>query len=276
MDWESLLVDVDDGVATITLNRPEHANAVNTVLGRELPDAMWDADADESVRAIVVTGAGNAFCAGADVSDPDGLSPAALAAHGFTGADDSANEAFERRYAFQRMRTPVIGAINGIAVGGGLTLALLFDVRVVADDARLGFVFTRLGVTPEGGSTWLLPRIVGASRAAELLLTGRSFTGAEAAAMGLATAAVPRAEVLPRAQAIAAEIATHTAPHAVAATKHLLYAHLAEADWSHAFAREMRFVGWAASQPDLGEALLARLDRRPAHFTGSKHVPLPG
>ena len=146
---------------------------------------------------------------------------------------------------------------------------------MVAPDARLQFVFTRLGLTPEAGSTWLLPRIVGMTRAAELLLTGRRFSGAEAVAMGLASEAVPASEVLGRAQDLAAEIAKHTAPHAVAATKHLLYEHAMEPDFKTAFVREARFLLWAASQPDITEALTARIEKRSPRFSGSKHIELP-
>ena len=194
MESDIVLVEVDAGVATVTLNRPEQRNAINLQLSRELPTAMWAADADDAVRVIILTGAGDAFCAGADLSEAaSGVSPDRLDEYGYSSRDGhGSTDRFLSSFAWWRMRTPVVAAINGAAIGGGLTLALGADLRFAAADATLALPFTRMGVTPEGTATWLLPRLIGPARAAELLLSGRPFTGAEAAAMGIVNEAVAR------------------------------------------------------------------------------------
>lgn len=269
---ETVLVDVADAVALVTLNRPHARNAIDPKLNLELAQALLALEADESVRAIVVTGAGAAFCAGADLSAGGAAFDATqLDAFGF-GSDAPVGLPSLRPW---RWRTPVVAAINGMAIGGGLTLSLAFDVRFAAEDARLRFVFPRLGVTPEGAASWLLPRLVGASRAAELLLSGRWFTGAEAAEMGLVSAAFPADRLLDEAMAFAADLAANTAPHAVAATKRLLHRHLGSGDREEAFAVEEALVLWAGAQPDTVEGVTALLEKRPPRWTGSKHLALP-
>jgi enoyl-CoA hydratase/carnithine racemase len=206
-----------------------------------------------------------------------------------TGADTFGDEMHERhnaevgasdaeltqRYAFWTMRTPLIAAINGVAIGAGLTLTFLADVRIVAEDARLRLPFVRLNVLPDANSTWLLPRLVGLSRALELMLTGRWFTGREAAEIGLASRALPAAEVLPAAQELAREIATNTAPLAVGLTKQLVYKNLMEADRVAAFTEETRLIWWTGTQPDTPEGVTALLTKRTPLWTQSKHTPLP-
>ena len=195
-EYETVLVSVDDGVALLTLNRPDRANSFNLVMDREFHQAMWALEDDPAVRVIVVTGAGKAFCGGVDLEAGAGVfGEEAHKAHDATLGLDA--DSLPERSAFWRMRTPIIGAINGAAVGAGLTVPLLFDILYAAADAKLGFVFSRRGIFPEANSTWLLPRLIGVPRAMELLLTGRMFTGAEAAAMGLVSRALPREELLP-------------------------------------------------------------------------------
>ena len=277
MESDIVLVEVDAGVATVTLNRPEQRNAINLQLSRELPTAMWAADADDAVRVIILTGAGDAFCAGADLSEAaSGVSPDRLDEYGYSSRDGhGSTDRFLSSFAWWRMRTPVVAAINGAAIGGGLTLALGADLRFAAADATLALPFTRMGVTPEGTATWLLPRLIGPARAAELLLSGRPFTGAEAAAMGIVNEAVARAEVVARAREFGRQVAVDTAPHAVAATKHLLHLNLGCADREEAFRTESRFVAWAVQQPDMIEGATAMLERRAPAWTGSKHAPFP-
>ena len=210
-EFETVLVELDAGVATLTLNRPDAMNAFDHTMDREFHEAMWQLEADEAVRVIVVTGAGRAFCAGIDMAaGADVFSAEAHEAHDAAQGVDS--DSVPERSAFWTMRTPVIGAINGAAVGAGLTVPMLFDLRIVADDAKLGFVFTRRGIVPDANICWLLPRLVGVERALDLLVTGRMFSGTEAVAMGLALRAVPRDEVLAAAQALAREIAALSAP----------------------------------------------------------------
>jgi enoyl-CoA hydratase/carnithine racemase len=156
-EFDTVLVDIesDTGVATLTLNRPDHMNAFDHTLDREFHEAMWLLDADEAVRVIVVTGAGRAFCSGIDMSGgADVFGADAHAEHDAAQGVDS--DSVPDRSAFWTMRTPVIGAINGAAVGAGLTVPMLFDLRVVAEDAKLGFVFARRGIVPDANIHWLL------------------------------------------------------------------------------------------------------------------------
>ena len=247
--YQTLLVEEADGVRTITLNRPDAGNAFDFTMTGEFEEAMWAADCEESVRAIVVTGAGKAFSIGFDLSTgADVFGQARHEQHNDElGVTD---ESITDRYAFWRMRTPVVVAINGTAIGAGLTLALLADIRVTAADARLRLPFTRYNVLLDAGSTWLLPRMIGLSRALELLLTGRWFTGAEAAEIGLVSRAVAGDEVLSVALEIAHEIATNAAPLATGATKELIYRAFGELDRTAAMTRETKVIWWAGSQPD--------------------------
>ena len=174
-----------------------------------------------------------------------------------------------------RMRTPIIGALNGSAVGIGLTLPVQWDIRIVNESAKYGFVFTRRGLIPEQNSLWLLPRLIGFGRAVELLLTGRIFSGADAVGFGLATEALPGDEVLGRALQIGAEIAATTAPGAVGVTKQLAYDLLSETDRESAFYREWETFRWFGRQADAGEGVASFLERRAPEFTLSKHIPLP-
>ncbi len=193
--------------------------------------------------------------------------------------DDEKHQAARREMTARprpwQLRTPIIGALNGSAVGIGLTLPVQWDIRVVNDTAKYGFVFTRRGLIPEQNSLWLLPRLVGFGRAAELLLTGRIFSGADALQFGLATEALPGDQVLDRALAIAAEIATTTAPAAVGVTKQLAYELLGETDREASFYREWETFRWFGRQTDSGEGVTSFLERRAPEFTLSKNIPLP-
>jgi len=215
MSYEQLLFDVRDRVALVTLNRPESLNAWTAVMAAELTDAMHRANEDDEVRAVVLTGAGDrAFCAGAD-----------LGRGGGTFADRERREASESRpplWPFQ-IDKPVIAAINGHAVGVGITYPMLADVRLVAENAKISFAFVRRGVLPELASHVIVARAAGLSNAAELLLTGKTIRGREAAELGLASRALPQTEVLPAAMEMAADIALNTAPASVAVSKRLLW-----------------------------------------------------
>jgi enoyl-CoA hydratase/carnithine racemase len=271
-DYETIRVDVDGGVVTVTLNRPEQRNAVTLQMEKELGEAMWAAERDDSVRAIVVTGAGRAFCSGIDMTEG--------------GFGDDFREQHDRelgvtadtlwkRYAYWDMTTPVIGAINGAAIGAGLTVALLFDVRFVADDAKLSFAFTRLGVAPDANANWLVPRLVGLERALDLLMSGRTFTGADAAAWGLCSRALPAADVLTAAQAFAHDIADNTAPLAVAVTKRLVHQFGDAAARPDAIGRETKLIWWLGQRPDAVEGVMARVEKRPAKWGDSKQAEWP-
>jgi len=205
MQYSNILLDQDGGLATITLNRPDKLNAYTTEMGEEFTHAFRALERDPSVRVVIITGAGRAFCAGVDLEH--------LAAHG-QGQNVSkgprlGEEDFLRELPLEMRASskPIIAAINGHAVGVGMTMAMPCDVRIAAEDAKLGFVFGRLGILPGLGSTHLLPQLVGMARAQELVLTAKKILGREAAAIGLVNQAVPADQVLAAARAMAKEIA---------------------------------------------------------------------
>jgi enoyl-CoA hydratase/carnithine racemase len=257
-EYDYILCSEDAGIATITLNRPERRNAWLRDMGFEVLDAIAAFDADPSVRAIVVTGAGNDFSVGADLSS---------GASRFTDVSEEERRKLEKRMASYtlapwKLDTPIIAAINGAAIGVGLTFPLLWDIRIVDEDAKLGFVFNRRGLIPEANSQWLLSRLIGLSRALDLLLTGRIFTGREAAEMGLAARAVPKDQVLATAYEVARDIARNTAPASVAITKKLMYEFAAQADREAAAARETEVYQWVIQQPDAVEGVLSFMQKR--------------
>jgi enoyl-CoA hydratase/carnithine racemase len=210
-----LTVAIADGVALVTLNRPEQRNAYTAQMGALLNQAYRQCDDDDAIRAIVLTGAGDAFCVGADFSTQ--ASPFATPSNGtqFT-ASPTDPAAFE-------LRTPVIAAVNGHAVGIGLTIALQADIRIMADDAKYAVAQVRRGVIPDCMSHWTLPHLAGTAVAADLLLTGRNFDGAEAVARGIAVRTMPGSEVLADAMAVARDIAVNVAPMSAALSKRLLW-----------------------------------------------------
>lgn len=257
-------------MTTITLNRPEQRNTFDATLRVELAEAILALDADDDVRAIVVTGAGNTFSAGADMSGAS-----------IPGRPGDADVADGERpvtvppFKPWELRTPIIAAINGAAVGMGLTYPMMWDIRIAADDAKLGFVFTRRGLVPEGNASWLLQRLVGTGRALELLLTGRMFTGAEAAEMGLVTKAVPAQDVLTTAQAIAADLAANTSPASVAVTKRMVYRYLESGDRWGARVEELELFAWMARRPDAAEGVRSFLEKRPPQWPSVSVDDLP-
>jgi enoyl-CoA hydratase/carnithine racemase len=260
MSYQTIRFDVDaHGVATLTLDRPEKRNAWNRQMGMEIRQALRDADGRDEVRAIVVTGAGNDFCVGADLEGGGTVFDAARAREAEPGAERLTLKAWD-------VRKPVIAALNGAVAGVGATLPLQWDIRLAGESTRITFVFVKRGLVPEAASTWLLPRIVGVSRAAELLLTGRLVRAAEALEMGLVSRVVPDAELLPAAQALAREIATETAPVAVALTKQLVWRFLSEPDPSAAERLDAQVFGWTTQSPDAKEGIRAFLEKRPARW----------
>jgi enoyl-CoA hydratase/carnithine racemase len=210
-----LTVDIADGVALLTLNRPERRNAYTAEMGELLNRAYRQCDDDDAVRAIVLTGAGEAFCAGADFSSATRPFDTPTEEAAFTAAPTDP-AAFE-------LRTPVIAAVNGHAIGIGLTIALQADIRIMAVDAKYAVAQVRRGVIPDCMSHWTLPHLVGVTVAADILLTGRTFDGAEAAALRIATRALPGDQVLEHAMAVARDIAVNVAPMSAALSKRLLW-----------------------------------------------------
>jgi enoyl-CoA hydratase/carnithine racemase len=212
--YEDITLAVDGGVAVITLNRPERRNAYRARMGAELGEAYRVCDADDAVRCVVLTGAPPAFCAGADLSRADAT---------FEQPEEATFSAAAVDPPAWKVRKPVIAAVNGHAIGLGLTLALQCDIRFVAADAKYGVVQVRRGVLPDAYSHWTLPRIAGLAAAAEVLLTGRTFDGEEARSLGLATRCLPADEVLPAAIELARDIAVNVAPLSAALSKRLLW-----------------------------------------------------
>jgi enoyl-CoA hydratase/carnithine racemase len=256
MSYETILFDVDaDGVATLTLNRPEKRNAWNRQMGLEIRQALRTADGDDGVRAIVVTGAGKDFCVGADLEGAGKVFDDARSAEAGAPGGRLTLKAWD-------VRKPIIAALNGAVAGVGATLPLHWDIRVAGESTRITFVFVKRGLVPEAASTWILPRIVGLSCASELLLTGRLVRADEALRLGLVSRVVPDAEVLPTAQAIAREIARETAPVAVALTKQLVWRFLSEPDPSAAERLDGQVFGWTTQSPDAKEGIRSFLEKR--------------
>ena len=267
--YQHILFAVEDGVATITLNRPKRMNAFHFALGAELESAYARCDADDAVRAVVLTGSGKAFCAGADMG---GGGKTFDDVEGSRRAADPGSEV--RRLAAYQVRKPVIAAINGHAVGVGLTLAMQCDLRLVASDAKLAFAFVRRGIIPELGSHSILPRVIGFSRAADLLLCGRTIRGEEAAALGLASEALPAEEVVPRAQEWARDVAVNAAPASVAIAKRLLWEGVTETP-RETMAKEKPLLAWVGKQPDAVEGVRSFLERRPPEWKLRASTDLP-
>jgi enoyl-CoA hydratase/carnithine racemase len=262
---EELLYGVEDGVLTITLNRPEKHNAFTPRMLLEMIEAFDRADADDNVRAVVVTGAGRAFCAGADLSggggtfDPSqGSRPETLEEH-----RDGGGLLTLRIYESKK---PVIAAINGPAVGVGATMTLPMDVRLASDNARMGFVFTKRGIVPEACSSWFLPRVVGISQAAEWVYTGRIFPAQEALAARLVSRVVPPAELLPAARALAREMAEGTSAMSVALARQLMWKMLGADHPMEAHKIDSKCIYWMGRSPDAAEGVTSFLEKRPPQF----------
>ncbi|KAF0847861.1 enoyl-CoA hydratase/isomerase family protein [Nocardia caishijiensis] len=245
-----LLVDVRAGVAVLTLNRPAQRNAVTVTMAAELGAALRRCDGDDAVRAVVITGTPPAFCAGADLSASAGGPSATL---------DPAP---------WQVRKPVIAAVNGHAVGIGLALALQCDLRYFADDAVYGLTQVRRGVLADGYAHWTVPRLAGLANAADIMLTGRTFDGAEAKSMGLANASLPAAEVLPTALSVAEDIAGGPAPLPVALTKRLIWESLGMTP-AVVGQLESELNAHVAKSIDGGEAMTAFKERRQPNWSGS-------
>lgn len=277
MAYETLLYEMDGPVLTVTLNRPDKLNAYTAVMGAELEDAFLRADADDAVRVIIVTGAGRGFCAGADISgganafdaqaegsvafaDPDRPRPASGV--GFVGA-------------IFNCRKPSIAAINGAAVGVGLTLTLPMDIRIAATGAKFGFVFARRGLVPEAGSAWFLPRLVGLPQALRWCLSGKLFTADEALAGGLVSEAVEPEVLLARAREIALEIAENTAPVSIALTRQMLWRFSGEPDPWNLLKVDGRLAMQLGAGGDVKEGVSAFLEKRAPNFPGKVSSDMP-
>jgi enoyl-CoA hydratase/carnithine racemase len=271
MDYEQIITETSDGVLTITLNRPERLNAWTAQMGNELRSAFDRADADDEVRAIIVTGAGRGFCAGADLAS--GGDTFDYRKHSSEGpARDNGGEFTLRVFESTK---PTIAAINGPAVGVGATMTLPMDVRLAAQDARIGFVFARRGIIPEACSSWFLPRVVGISRAMEWVATGRVFSAQEALEGGLVRSLHPKDELLDAARALAREIAENTAPVSVALARQLMWRMLGAEHPMIAHRADSRGMVARGQSADAVEGITAFLEKRPASFPDRVSEGLP-
>jgi enoyl-CoA hydratase/carnithine racemase len=269
---ETLLYDVSDGVATITLDRPERLNAFNATMTTELIEAFDRTDADDAVRAVVVTGAGRAFCAGADLGAGGMTFDYLRQGSGPAAPRDLGGLVVLRIY---RSLKPVIAAINGSAVGVGISMTLPMDVRILADHAKVGFVFGARGIVPDGACTWFLPRVVGVSQALEWCLTGRVFPAAEALAGGLVRTVCPAGDVLPVATALAREMAASVAPVSAVLTRQLIWQMLGADHPMQAHRIDSQAIFDTGRTADAAEGISAFLEKRPPQWSLAPSVDLP-
>lgn len=275
MDLTQTHYEIENSIGIITLNRPDEMNALTHIMRKELIGLFEDADRDDSIRAVVVTGAGRAFCAGADLGSGGSTFDLSQLEGRKVSLSEHRDGAGQIALSIFSCRKPVIAAINGHAVGAGITMTLPMDIRIVAEDAKIGFVFARRGVVPEACSSWFLPRIVGISKAAELVYTGRVFRAAEEAASGLFSYVVPREQVLSTAMKIAEEISENAAPVSVALSKALLWHGLTEDDPQSVHLIDSRCFYWAGRQKDAHEGIQSFLEKRPPQFTMSVSDDMP-
>ncbi|MGH7353770.1 MAG: crotonase/enoyl-CoA hydratase family protein [Candidatus Rokuibacteriota bacterium] len=272
MTFEQIRYEVDGPVCTVTLNRPDRLNAVTKRMLEELIAACDRADADDSVRAVIVTGAGRAFCAGADLEAGGRAFDPALRGWDIATHRDGGGLVTLRVFD---MKKPVIAAINGPAVGFGVTMTLPMDVRLASAEARIGFVFARRGVVPEACSTWFLPRLVGIQQAAEWVYTGRVFDAQEALAGGLVSRVLPPEELLPTARALAREIAENTSAVSVAIARQMMWKLLGADHPMEAHRLDSRAMAFTGGSADAREGVGAFLEKRPARFTGRPSSDMP-
>jgi enoyl-CoA hydratase/carnithine racemase len=274
MEYQEITYDVDDHVATITLNRPDKLNAFTTKMMREMIDAFGRTDADDDVRAVIVTGAGRGFCAGADLS-----------AGGSTfekgGSDEQTSIDVPRdgggmvSLRIFESTKPVIAAINGPAVGVGITMCLPMDIRLVSTSAKIGFVFARRGIVPEACSSWFLPRLVGISQALEWCYSGRVFSPDEALQGGLVRSIHEPDDLLPAARSIAAEIVDNTSPVSIALTRQMMWSMLTADHPMEAHRVDSRAILERGRSADAREGVESFLEKRPAVFTDRVSDGLP-
>jgi enoyl-CoA hydratase/carnithine racemase len=274
--YESIRIEREAGVGVVVIDRPPRNALIPTTM-LEIRDAMYRLDEDPAIGAAILTGAGKYFCSGADLTRRDMLKADGMVDRGRIRA---LREEHRERLGLKgrdlpQMRIPVIAAINGSAAGGGLTLALAADIRIVAEDAILNMAFVQRGIGPEHGITWLLPRMLGQSLALELLLSGRRLDGAEAARIGLASRSLPAAEVLPAAMELARGIVERCSPLSVAMMKQLTWAHMAEPSYVSATRNEQASVEWITQQADVNEGIKAFMEKRQPRWqtTGREAKP---
>jgi len=286
--YETITTDIDDGIFTLTLNRPERMNAFTPLMMREMCAAFDAADADDAVRAVIVTGAGRAFCAGADLGA--GAATFDYATRGgkdgstspirhddsvdwdHEGVRDSGGRLTLRIFACKK---PVIGAINGAAVGIGATMQLPMDFRLASETARFGFVFARRGIVPEAASSWFLTRLVGIGQALDWCYSGRVFDAAEALKGGLVRSLHAPDDLLPAARALAKALTSESAPVSVALTRHMMWRMMGAASPMDAHRLDSRLVWARGGMADAREGVASFLEKRAATYSDTVSHDLP-
>ena len=274
MAYETIRYDRADGIVTLTLNRPDKLNAFTTAMMTELIDAFDRADADDAVRAVIVTGAGRAFCAGADLSAGAQTFDGAARGRSATAEEHRDGGGVFTLRAFD-MKKPMIAAINGPAVGFGITMTLPMDIRLASTRARIGFVFARRGVVPEACSTWFLPRLVGIAQAAEWAYSGRVFSAEEARDGGLVSRVVAPHALLPAARDVAREIADNTSAVSVALIRQMMWRMLGADHPREAHRLDSLGMWHTGRSADAQEGVTSFLEKRPPHFSGRPSKDMP-
>lgn len=268
---EHILFEKSDHIATITFNRPEQRNAYTPQMAIKLTEYLRDCDKDPDVRVVIITGAGDAFCVGLDMND--------VRDRNASGSDTPKNTAPTQRvlrtYPFM-ISKPVICAINGATGGFGAAYPLTCDIRIAADEATIAFSFVKWGLVPEMGATWLLPRLIGQEKCADLLLTGRKITGREAAELGLVLKSVPRTDLMAEARKLATQIAVGSSPSAVSVVKRMTWGRLMdEGELYRAIYEDDDAIAWAINGPDAQEGNKAFFERRAANWAPVDPDTLP-
>ena len=271
--FETLELLLEDGIALICLNRPEQLNAFTSLMVQEFLQALDYTDADDAVKAVVVTGRGRAFCAGADLS-------AGAAAFDYTGDGEGPDEVFRDEGGLLTLRIfrslkPIIGAVNGVAVGVGATLLLAMDVRLASTEARFGFVFARRGIAPEAASSWFLSKAVGISTALQWCYSGRLVKADEALARGLLQSTHEPDQVLAAAREMARSFIEHSAPVSLAVTRQMIWRMSTVEHPMDAHCLDSRVVQQRGGSADAREGVAAFLQKRPAQFTERVSSDLP-
>lgn len=271
MEFNTIIYEVKDNIATITLNRPDRMNAWTLEMMDEVIKSLGIADRDDDVRAIIFTGAGKAYCAGADLSG-GGTRGSSDGSEEEKPHRDSAGQAVLKIYDNKK---PVIAAVNGAAVGVGVTMLLPMDIRLASDRARFGFVFNRRGFVPEGCCTWFLPRILGMARAAEWLYSGRVFSAMEALEGGLVSQVLRPEKLMPTAIELAREIVDNNSAVSTALTRKMLYSMLSEDHPMAAHIIESKCFGYMSKSADGKEGVMSFLEKRPPDFPMKPSKDMP-
>lgn len=272
--YTEIIYEVSDNIATVTLHRPDKMNAFTGVMMNELLQVFDEIDADDNVRAVIVTGSGRAFCAGADLSHgAETFSDGKLSGQTPTAVRRDGGGMVTLRMF--RCNKPIIGAINGAAVGIGATMTLPMDIRIAADSAKMGFVFTRRGIVPEACSSWFLPRLVGISQAQEWVLTGRVFLADEALRGGLVRSIHPQDELMQVARELAKEIVDNAAPVSVALARQMMWRMLGASHPMEAHRVDSRGIQERGRSADTREGVMSFLQKRPAVFGDKVTTDVP-